>query len=84
MSSDNIDKYSVSKEWSIDLKHCQLSLYTHNTHIALFLSSAELQRISYGNGKTKNDKVIDPWRQDALWLQSCSLHTTKQIIKHRQ
>ena len=84
MSSDNIDKYSVSKEWSIDLKHCQLSLYTHNTDIALLLSSAELQRISYGNGKTKNDKVIGPCRQDALSLQTCSLQITTQIIKHRQ
>ena len=45
--------HEVSKELQKKLKHCQL-LCIHNTLIAFFLSSTELDKISNGNEKAKN------------------------------
>ena len=55
MSSGNVDIYGVTKELQKELKHFQLSLHIHNVLIAFFVSLAELNRISNGNEKAKND-----------------------------
>ena len=47
--------YEVTKELQRELKRCHLSLHIHNIFIAFFFSLTDLNRISNGNEKGKNN-----------------------------